>query len=76
MALSRTTPGLEAVSPCESCNAEVDGNRYFVPWSESGAAGRWLCYACVMTVWRIDTQREIERYRFMKISRHSRSGYR
>lgn len=27
----------------------MPGKRYFIPWTQFGAAGRWLCYACLMT---------------------------
>jgi hypothetical protein len=77
MAIPRSDERHEvAESPCSSCKGEEAGNRYFVPWSESGASGRWLCYACLMTAWRIDTQREVERYRLTARARLGRSGYR
>ena len=66
----------EAAPPCDSCKRDKAGKRYFVPWSESIAPGRWLCYACLLTVWRVDTQREIERYRLTKNARLSRQGFR
>lgn len=63
MAIPRSDESHAAAHLCDSCKGEEAGNRYFVPWSESIASGRWLCYACLMTTWRVDTQREGERYR-------------
>ena len=63
MALPRPDLGLEPATECVCCKAAKFGSRYFVPWTEFGATGRQLCYDCLMTVWRIDTRREVERVR-------------
>jgi len=41
-----------------SCQAAEMTIKYFVPWTDLGAAGRWLCHECLMTVWQVDTQAE------------------
>ncbi len=47
----------------QSCGSESPGTRHFVPASKVSSAGRWLCQKCLAEVWRIDTEREIERRR-------------
>ena len=49
----------------QSCNTAQLGRRFFVPWSESGQ-GRLLCWGCLMTLWRMDTQREFEQRRLAR----------
>lgn len=43
---------------CGTCHSELasDQGSWFVPWGEHTAAGRRLCFQCLMTSFRIDTQ--------------------
>lgn len=44
--------------PCTTCRrtAESDEELHFVPWGERMESGRLLCYSCLLTVFRLDTQ--------------------
>lgn len=43
---------------CTTCrrSADSDEELHFVPWGERMEAGRLLCYSCLLTVFRLDTQ--------------------
>jgi hypothetical protein len=76
MAIPRSDDNDQSASPCDSWTSEEAGNRYFVPWSESVAQARLRCYACLLIIWRIDTQRETERLRLARLARRIRSSLR
>ena len=58
---------------CATCHSEsADDSLSFVPWGEGRATGRWLCFSCLLTLFRLDTRAEMEQRR---ASREHDSGY-
>ena len=50
---------------CATCRHESDAGSslHYVPWGDRMAAGRWLCFDCLMTLFRLDTQSLMEQRR-------------
>ena len=58
---------------CATCHGEgADDALSFVPWGEGRGAGRWLCFSCLLTLFRLDTQARMEERR---ASRQREPGY-
>ena len=50
---------------CATCRQDCDARRslHYVPWGDRMAAGRWLCFDCLLTLFRLDTQTLMEQRR-------------
>ena len=49
---------------CATCHDEgADDTLSFVPWGEGRGAGRWLCFSCLLTLFRLDTRARMEERR-------------
>ena len=52
---------------CATCHDEgADDTLSFVPWGEARGAGRWLCFNCLLTLFRLDTRARMEERRFRR----------
>jgi len=59
--------GERSLARCDTCHRErrVD-SLSFVPWSDNRTAGRWLCFDCLLTLFRLDTRAEMEQRRMTR----------
>jgi hypothetical protein len=56
--------GDSAPAHCATCHRKRAAQSLkFVPWGESLSTGRWLCFNCLLTLFRLDTRAEMEQRR-------------